>query len=133
MIFLFKAGIILLTMKNLLFYSWDKVVKENKANTLNVLNSFLEYNRKGVPAKLNGNSFILNSYDILKGAYTEREKIDYLYLASLRNYFDYKYQGMTGLYLYFSDLAEERVYKNRALIVVDDYIKFKHEEYTDGN
>ena len=115
-------------MNNLILYDWDKVVRENKSNSLKILDSFKSFNKYGVPKKFIGNSFLLNSLSLLYGNNTESEKIDYLYLASLRNYFDYKYQNISGLYLYFSDLATERVLHNTALYIENDYIHFKYEE-----
>ena len=117
-------------MVKALFYSWNKVLKYNAYNETKLLNFF---SKRVIPKELSGNSFILNTKDLILSKYFLSEKIDYIYLCSIRNFFDYNYSKEAGLFLYFSPISIEKIKTNRLLTIKDDYIKFKYEEINYGN
>jgi len=112
----------------LLFYSWDKVVKQCDGKIDCILTLFKTFNTKSVPTNLIGDSFMINLDELLSSLSSDVEKIEYLYLCSLRNYFDYKYQNNAKLYLYFSPISVEKISRNSLLKLENDYIKFIYEE-----
>lgn len=87
-----------------------------------------QFSETKVPLEFKGNSFILNARDLFKASYYDSEKIDYIALCSLRNYFDFEYSKEAGLYIYFSPISKEKLLKNRLLTINNDFIKFKYEE-----
>jgi hypothetical protein len=115
-------------MNKIIFYSWRKIVEYNKGDIYETANTFKSFITKPVPKNFLGKSYIINLKDLMECSSSDVEKIEYLLLASLRNYFDYKYQNDAKLYLYFSDISLERISKNKLLTIENDYIKFKYEE-----
>lgn len=115
-------------MRKAIFYSWDRVLKDSNKDSIKILEIFKSINLGKDRVQYRGNSFILNLTELIHSNYTISEKIDYLGLCSLRNYFDYEYQKESGLFLYFSPISIEKIKLNRLLTINDDYIKFKYEE-----
>jgi hypothetical protein len=115
-------------MNKIIFYSWRKIIEHTKGDIYNTLVTFKSFISKPVPKDFQGKSFIINLEGLLGSSSSDVEKIEYILLASLRNYFDYKYQNDAKLYLYFSDISLERISKNKLLTIDNDYIKFKYEE-----
>jgi hypothetical protein len=115
-------------MKKTIFYSWARIAEYCKGDIHCIVKTFKTFTNKPVPPNLSGKSFILNLKDLLDSKALESEIVEYLLLASLRNYFDYKYQNDTTLYLFFSDISSDRIRKNKLLTLENNYIKFIYEE-----
>lgn len=119
-------------MGKVLFYSWKQVVGYCDSDPKKVLEFFRTSSKTGIPRRLFGKSFILNCSSLMDSAYYDTEKIDYISLCSIRNFFDYQYNNEAGLYKYFSPVNIEKLQHNRLLTIKNDYIKFKYEEINNG-
>lgn len=130
-------------------YDWEKVQKLCKYKPQNII-WYLAY-KSGVytkqlkyilPAKRSlyleakeyplpfGNSYILNPKDLFlneKGCSIE-EIYDYIYLASMRLYFDWKVRGDSSLHYSIAKALDIDVTYNSLLTVEKNYIYFKHEQ-----
>lgn len=115
-------------MTKIIFYSWEKIEKKCDGNIACIMEVFRSFLKNPVPKSLLGKSFITNIKDLLNGSNNDVELVQYIYLASLRNYFDFTYQKDSRLYKYFSDIPLEKLAKNKLLTIKDDYINFKYEE-----
>jgi len=117
----------------MIFFNWEKVIRRCDYDHYKILDKFKSFGSKGVPHDLAGNSFIINIKDLMYSKYYDSEKFDYLILCSIRNYFDYEYQGMTGLWLPMNYQVDKvKVLNNRLLKVTDDYVQFKYEKENDS-
>lgn len=112
-----------------IFFDWQKVCRKCKYDSYAVLKTVTQFAKSGVPAQLAGNSFILNIHDLAASKYYDAEKFDYVLLAAIRNYFDYAYQGNSGLWLPMIHTVDKvKIQKNRLLQITDNYIHFKYED-----
>jgi hypothetical protein len=116
-------------MDQIIFFSWSKIEKRCKGDLSCIANTFKKFTTTPVPSELSGNSFILNIKGLFSSKdFLDHEVVEYLYLCSLRNHFDYKYQNNARLYLYFSNIPLDRMSRNKLLKIENDYIKFIYEE-----
>lgn len=76
-----------------------------------------------------GSSFLINPMNLVRDRYqyTFRECAEYIALASLRSYADYRAIRRRELPLILSPLPLEKLEANRLLIVRDNQITFKYE------
>jgi hypothetical protein len=107
----------------------DKVVLALRAMTsdrppLNQYDPIYKYYYKD----LSGNSFLLNPVPLLRSAYTNKEIVEYVGLASFRNYSTYLTTGDARLDVLHSPVSIQTINKNRLLSVEDDHVLFKYEE-----
>lgn len=112
------------------FFDWNKVKRKAKNDPYKVLAIFEGFAKQGVPPELAGNSFILNVAGLFSAAGYANERLDYIILAALRNYFDYEYQGNSSLWLPIATTVVDtvKISKNRLLQINDDFVEFKLEE-----
>ena len=74
-----------------------------------------------------GSSFVLNPKPIFSGKYTDLERIQYIAMASLRSYPEYKLRKTTTLHFLLSPLSEKQINNNRLLNLDNNQIRFKYE------
>lgn len=110
--------------KNLITFNWEKIYNKCNGNNPSILKEFGSYHK--LPQ---GTSFILDLHRLLKDAKASTaDKVLYLYLASIRNYFDYQYLNQTGLYIHFADVNLDIIKNNKLLKIDNDLIRFYYEE-----
>lgn len=109
------------------FFSWDKIVNHCKGDPYKSYTAlkkhFVEFN-----PRFDGTSFLLNPKPLITCKFTVAEQIDYVTLASLRNYFDVQFYKQTGLLKYFSPMDERAIRNNRLLSLNGNYINFTYED-----
>lgn len=108
------------------FFSWDKLSKHCGYDIYKIYNIIKQGNLKKFP----GHSFLLNPkpLTVLPNIYLA-EVVEYVAIASIRNYFDAKYLHNVRLSTLF--VAQEclpALNKNRLLKIVGKEIQFKYEE-----
>lgn len=111
-----------------IFFNWNAVKRHAKYDPYKVLKVFNEFAKTGVTSNLAGNSFLLNVSGLMQSFSYDSEKLDYIILAASRNYFDYEYQGNSGLWLPLATIDTVKISQNRLLQINDDHVKFKYEE-----
>lgn len=124
-------------------FDWEKVIKKSKGNINSIINIFywltykeVPYNNKEPIYKIfttdyNGSSFILNPYSLFyykKVKFSKAQMVDYIYLASYRNYINYYMLGETFLPREQSPFELNRVKNNPLFILTHDNIKLKLED-----
>lgn len=125
----------------MIFFNWRKICLAARNNTGKALKIFY-YISHNVDIKshrdamysimkgwdFSGNSFILNPKPLFAGRYTPKELIEYISMASLRSYANYRITGEVGLSLLHCPLQEETIDENRLLYIKDDKVMFIYEE-----
>lgn len=109
-----------------IFYSWDRILKHCNNNTYKILQVFKTAQYRQFP----GNSFLLNPEPLfnLHSIY-DTEVVEYIALASLRNYFDAEYLHNAKLYApYIYPIDINKLKTNRLLKLVGEEILFRFEE-----
>ena len=115
------------------FFNYYKVIDFCKKDPYKVLDFFSTLYKKPMPTNLVGTSFILDVASLMRSPYYDSEKLDYINLAAIRNFFDYEYQNNAGLWLPYTNIDIVKINSNRLLQIKDNYIYFKfEEEYTNG-
>lgn len=110
--------------KDLVTFNWEFIYKSCQGNMPCILKYFKS--RHKLPQ---GKSFILDLSSLLQDKNSSvSDKTLYLYLASLRNYFDYQYLHQTGLYIHFADVNKDIIKNNKLLKIDNDLIQFYYEE-----
>lgn len=129
----------------MIFFNWQKVIQLSKgrikdiirilyANTYGI--TVIKHKRNKDKFKLltqdiKGDSYLLNPKDIFKNEKhaTLKQMVEYIMLASLRNYLDYKWYKNTTLPLKYTELNRQAIENNPLLeIDEDDIIHFTLEE-----
>ena len=115
------------------FFNYYKVIDFCKKDPYKVLDFFSTLYKKPMPTNLVGTSFILDVASLMRSPYYDSEKLDYINLAAIRNFFDYEYQANAGLWLPYATVDTVKIRSNRLLQIKDNYIHFKfEEEYING-
>jgi hypothetical protein len=128
----------------MLFYNWEKILRESKGSVsdiltiLNILTYKLppvnRYDRKFKfwTKSFHGDSFLVNPKPIFiqRRRYSDSELVQYAGIASLRNYFEYQKTKDTTLDLLHFTGNEDSIKNNRLLRIENDRIHFKFEEIT---
>ena len=128
----------------MLFYNWEKILRESKGNVsdiltiLNILTYKLppvnRYDRKFKfwTKSFHGDSFLINPKPIFiqRRRYSDSELVQYAGIASLRNYFEYQKTKDTTLDLLHFTGNEDSIKNNRLLRIENDRIHFLFEEIT---
>lgn len=128
----------------MIFYNWKRIYAYTKSsNEIIKIIKYLTYkpsiyNRNSIFYNISqinwiGQSFLLNPRDLLLNAnhYSSYEIANYIGLASLRNYMEYKLLGTLSLDLiYYS--GNEAILNSRLLLVKDDRIYFRYESPKQG-
>ena len=110
-----------------LFFSFEKILKVCKNNPYKSKDTLIKHFLRPDP-KFDGYSFILNPQPICKLVGNDIQVLDYIGLASYRNYFDYKYLGRRGLDINLCPVPVEQLKHNRLLRITEDEIHFIYEE-----
>lgn len=109
--------------KTIVFYNMNKLLKltDNKSYKIRpILKSTTE---------ISGTSYLLNLNDLLNDTVDDFYIASYIYLASYRNYADYKLLGIKYLDIsLIPDINLERYKDNPLLSFEANKIKFKYEE-----
>lgn len=106
-----------------IFFSWEKITKHCNYNVYKVLDVFRSEKYK----QFDGYSFILNPKPLLSlHSIYDAEVVEYISLASIRNYFDVEFLHNTRLSTYYANT--EKINANRLLKIVGKEILFKFEE-----
>ena len=122
----------------MLLFDWNKIVKESGGKAKKALNivhhitfATIPKNRKDIVYSFygkdfSGSSFLINPEKIFYHfkQYTTTEWIEYIRLASMRNYSNYRVSGETSLATYI----HKHTNNNRLLIVKDNKIFFMFED-----
>ena len=125
-------------------FDLDKIHKACNYDKVSVVNYFyltnyvrppfrFKYNKKIIQAAekglIRGNSYLLHEDDLLENELggTINDIYQYIKLASLRNYLDYKTLKDRSLDLDIALTAEDGIANNKLLIVSDKKIYFKYE------
>jgi hypothetical protein len=110
-----------------IFFSWEKIVKHCNSNIFKILKCFKTEEYKKFP----GTSFLLEYTELFKLPSTyDAELIEYIALASRRNYFDAEYLHNARLSIYYIyDIDLNKLKSNRLLKIVGKELLFKYEEY----
>lgn len=126
----------------MILYSWKKIYEKSNGKVGKILDiiEFITY--KQVPrnkydknydlSRVNwsGENFLVHPEKLLENGegYSKKEMAQYVGLASLRNYAEYKVVGKTTLDLIQSPLSQDTLQRNRLLRIEDDKIFFKWED-----
>ena len=129
----------------MIFYNWKKVLKLSKGSVQDIIRiMYANTYRITVPKHrrnkrkfnlltqdIKGDSYLLNPRDIFKNDKhaTVKQMAEYIGLASLRNYLDYKWYKSTTLPFRFTNLDRQAIEDNPLLeIDKNDIIQFTLEE-----
>ena len=109
------------------FFSWEKITKHCNFNIFKILKCF----KSGEYKRFSGTSFLLEHTELFKLPNTyDAELVEYIALASRRNYFDAEYLHNAKLSIYYAyDIDLNKLKSNRLLKIVGKEILFKYEEY----
>ena len=110
-----------------IFYSWNKITRHCNYNIFKILKCF----KTGEYKKFPGESFLLEHTELFKlpSSY-DAEVVEYIALASRRNYFDAEYLHNAKLSIHYAyDVDLNKLKLNRLLKIVGKEILFKYEEY----
>lgn len=123
-----------------ILYNWQKIVKvaEKKNSNIIELVRKLTFGLKGknkldiksTTETLSGTSYLLAPELLLNNAwkYSNKEVVQYLAMASLRNYNNYIFYGTASLDVFLCPIPVEKIAKNRLLTVKESKIHFLYEE-----
>ncbi len=129
----------------MIFFDWKKVLQISEGNIKDIIrimyaNTYqitaIKYTRNKMKYKLlthdiKGDSYLLNPKDIFRNEKhaTLKQMAEYISLASLRNYLDYKWYKHTTLPLNYTDINRQTI-ENNPLLEIDEYdnIHFTLEE-----
>ena len=109
-----------------IFFSWEKITKNCNYNVYKILDVF----KSGKYRQFDGYSFLLNPKPLLSlhSSY-DAEVVEYISLASVRNYFDAEYLHNARLSVYYVDSVNlNKLKENRLLKIVGKEILFLYEE-----
>lgn len=127
----------------MILYSWKKVFKNSKGNSKEILRRIYYITYRPIPknredplyeiSRINwyGESFLVNPeglFRLKKSEYNFKELAEYVGLASLRSYAEYKANKTTTLDLIKSPLSQDALNNNRLLEVVGNKIHFLLED-----
>lgn len=129
----------------MIFFDWKKVLQLSEGNIKDIIrimyaNTYqvttIKHTRNKIKFKLlthdiKGDSYLLNPKDIFKNEKhaTLKQMAEYISLASLRNYLDYKWYNHITLPLNYTDINRQTI-ENNPLLEIDEYdnIHFTLEE-----
>lgn len=128
----------------MIFYSWNKIYREGKGSTRQILDIIYYLTYKPIPydkldkmfyialKEYKGDSFLLNPEALFQNRHKhlDRDIVHYIGFASLRNYADYVVTGNTSLDL-LAVLGKEKIINNNSLLHIDGQrVRFLYEEVT---
>jgi hypothetical protein len=123
-----------------ILYDWQKIVKVAQKKNSNIielarkitfgLKPRNKLDIKNTTENLSGNSYLLAPELLLNNSwkYSNKEIVQYLALASLRNYNNYIFDGTITLDVFLCPVPVEKIANNRLLTVKQSKIHFLYEE-----
>lgn len=104
------------------FYSMPKLLKLSSGNIDKILSMIKEN-------KIKGDSYILNLDRLLDSRAEKSHKVEYIFLASFRNYADYILLGIDYLDItYIPDIDVRKIRGNTLISLENNKIIFKKEK-----
>ena len=125
----------------MILYNWKTVLRHSRCSSNRLLaimfyiahrphpKSRYDINLQFVSTNWRGSSFLLNPKQLLmnRWLYKDSELVFYIWLASLRNYQEYKVLGIKSLPLSLVADREQKIQNNSLLQIRHDNIYFKFE------
>ncbi len=111
-------------------YSTNEFLSIFRYITFKPKTAFNEKEAKRARVNWSGGSYLINPRLLLRnrGRYPDKQVVEYIALASLRNYSDYKIMGVKTLDLLACAGKEDLINNNRLLRLADGKVYFKYEE-----
>lgn len=113
---------------SIVFYDWEKIVSDSKSNliALKIIED-LSKTKNQFNKKYSGKSFLLKPQTLFDLPATLEEKAQVAQIASVRNYFDYWFNGYKDILMDFCDISEAKLNLNRLIKIDNRLIKLRHE------
>lgn len=126
------------------FFSWRKICRMSGRSSKRIILCARSLIAKSYPKNrydplydyyytdFSGESFLVNLEELLENSfrYTNKEIAEYIGLASLRSFANYKLTKDASLDLFHCNMTEDTINKNRLLRVVNGRVHFYYEEDT---
>jgi hypothetical protein len=126
----------------LLFFGWKKILRKAGVSSKRIITAFRAHASTSIPKNrfdplyayygtdFSGESFMLNPTELMNNTFRWKPKeiAQYIGLAALRNYGNYKATGDTTLDLFHSPVDEHTINNNRLLRIQNGKVHFYYEE-----
>lgn len=125
----------------MILFDWNRVYKHSNKSARRLLSIIRYITYRPIPQDLkdinyqlslidwSGLSYLINPEPLFENRadYWDASIVQYIALASLRNYSDYRTLGKTTLDLYIIEGKEEKIKHNSLLFIKDGQVHFKFE------